>query len=72
MTDDNKQPRTAADRQREYKERQRAAGYKLTAIWVHEASEAEGRQAAIEGKPLKPAKATDPLSWAMGWINAKK
>lgn len=72
MTDESKPPRTAAARQREYKERMRAAGYKLTAIWVHEASEAEGSQAAIEGKPLKPMKAKDPLSWAAGWISAKK
>lgn len=68
MTDQAKHPRSAAARQREYKERQRAAGYKLTAFWIHTETEEEGKQAAREGKPLKPMTSKDPLSWAAGWI----
>lgn len=71
MTDQTKPPRSAATRQRDYKERQRAAGYKLTAVWIHEETEEEGKQAAREGKPLKPMESKDPLSWAAGWISEK-
>ena len=71
MTDETKTPRSAAARQRDYKERQRAAGYKLTALWIHTISEDEGKQAAREGKPLKPMASKDPLSWAAGWISEK-
>jgi len=71
MIDEAKAPRTAAARQRDYKERQRAAGYKLTALWVHTETEEEGKQAAREGKPLKPLESKDPLSWAAGWISEK-
>lgn len=71
MTDEAKPPRSAAARQRDYKERQRAAGYKLTAVWIHEETEQEGKQAARDGKPLKPMASKDPLSWAAGWISEK-
>lgn len=71
MTDEAKPPRSAAARQRDYKERQRAAGFKLTALWIHEETEQEGKQAARDGKPLKPMESKDPLSWAAGWISEK-
>lgn len=71
MTAEVKTPRSAAARQREYKERQRAAGYKLTALWIHTETEEEGKQAARDGKPLKPMDTKDPLSWAAGWISEK-
>ncbi|UZE10536.1 hypothetical protein LOY68_24000 [Pseudomonas sp. B21-053] len=71
MTEQDKAPRSAAARQRDYKERQRAAGYKLTALWIHTGTEEEGRQAARDGKPLKPIGTKDPLSWAAGWISEK-
>ena len=71
MIEEAKAPRTAAARQRDYKERQRAAGYKLTAVWVHTETEEQGKQAAREGKPLKPLESKDPLSWAAGWISEK-
>lgn len=71
MTNDVKTPRSAAARQRSYKERQRAAGYKLAAVWIHADTEEEGKQAARDGKPLKPMESKDPLSWAAGWISEK-
>lgn len=71
MVNEVKSPRSAAVRQREYKERQRAAGYKLTALWIHTEVEEEGRQAARDGRPLKPMASKDPLSWAAGWISEK-
>lgn len=48
MTEEQKQPRSAVERQRLYKERQREAGFRLTALWIHEETEQEGRQAATE------------------------
>lgn len=71
MTNEIKIARSAAARQRAYKERQRAAGYKLTAVWLHTEVEEEGRQAARNGKALEPMKSKDPLSWAAGWISEK-
>lgn len=71
MTDERKQPKSAADRQRLYKERQREAGFRLTALWIHEETEQEGRQAARDDKPLKPQGSKDPISWAIGWLNEK-
>lgn len=71
MSDKTKAPRSAAARQRDYKERQRAAGFRLTAMWVHTETEEEGKQAARNGKPLKPMESKDPLSWAAGWISEK-
>lgn len=69
MTDKPESPNTI--RQRAFKERQRAAGYKLTALWIHTETEEEGKQAARDGKPLKPMASKDPLSWAAGWIAEK-
>lgn len=71
MTSEAKPPRSAAARQRDYKERQRAAGYKLTAVWIHEETEKEGIRAAQAGQPLEPMESKDPLSWAAGWISEK-
>ena len=71
MTDGVKSPRSAAARQRDYKERQRAAGYKLTAVWIHEETAKEGIRAARAGQPLEPMESKDPLSWAAGWISEK-
>lgn len=71
MSDETKAPRSAAARQRDYKERQRAAGYRLTALWIHGEAEEEGKQAARDGRPLQPMGTKDPLSWAAGWISEK-
>ena len=71
MKDEAKSPRSAAARQRDYKERQRAAGYKLTAVWIHEETANEGIWAARAGQPLEPMESKDPLSWAAGWISEK-
>jgi hypothetical protein len=62
MTGEVKPPCSAAASQRDYKERQRAAEYKLTALWIHTETEEEGKQAARDGKPLKPMESKDPLS----------
>ncbi|MFO2465866.1 hypothetical protein OOJ96_21085 [Pseudomonas sp. 15FMM2] len=69
--DESKRPLSAADRQRIYKERQRELGFRQTTVWVHTETEEEGKQAARDGKPLKPMGTKDPLSWAAGWINEK-
>lgn len=69
--DESKRPLSAADRQRIYKERQRELGFKQTTVWVHTETEEEGKQAAREGKPLKPMASKDPWSWAAGWIAEK-
>ncbi|WP_432217485.1 hypothetical protein ACREYJ_21100 [Pseudomonas kribbensis] len=66
-----KQPLSAADRQRLFKERQREAGFRHTSVWIHSETEEDGRQAARDGKPLKPMGTKDPLSWAAGWISEK-
>ena len=58
-----------AARQRAFKDRQREAGYRNTTIWIHTATEEEGKQAARDGKPLEPMESKDPLSWAAGWIS---
>nr|WP_246500212.1 hypothetical protein [Pseudomonas cyclaminis] len=71
MSDKTKVPRSAAARQRDYKERQRSAGFRLTALWIHTETEEEGKQAARDGKPLKPIGTKDPMSWAAGWISEK-
>ena len=73
MTDreQDKKPLTTADRQRLYKERQREAGFRQTTVWIHDETEEEGKQAARDGKPLKPMASKDPLSWAAGWIAEK-
>ncbi|CAI8866270.1 hypothetical protein [Pseudomonas chlororaphis] len=73
MTDQNKQkqPLSAAERQRLFKGRQREAGFRHTTVWIHTETEEEGRQAARDGKPLKPMTSKDPLSWAAGWISEK-
>ncbi len=60
-----------AARQRAFKERQREAGYRNATVWIHTATEQEGRQAARDGKPLKPQGGKDPVSLAMGWLNEK-
>lgn len=70
MTDDKK-TKTTTERQREFRERQREAGFKQQTLWIHTETEEEGKQAAREGKPLKPMASKDPLSWAAGWIAEK-
>ncbi|AMB86668.1 hypothetical protein AWM79_15690 [Pseudomonas agarici] len=58
-------------RQRAFKERQREAGFKQHTLWIHTETEEAGKQAARDGKPLKPMESKDPLSWASGWIAEK-
>lgn len=69
VIDGGRSKRTGADRQRDFAERQKAAGYKRTTVWIHADTEEEGKQAARDGKPLKPMASKDPLSWAAGWIS---
>lgn len=64
-------PKTSTERQKEYKARKLADGFKHTSIWIHTETEQEGRQAALDGKPLKPQGSKDPISWAIGWLNEK-
>lgn len=73
MIEDGKpaKPKTSNERQKDLKARRVAEGYKHTTIWVHTETEEEGKQAAREGKPLKPMESKDPLSWAAGWIAEK-
>ncbi|UVM17539.1 hypothetical protein LOY42_04300 [Pseudomonas sp. B21-023] len=70
MTNDKK-PKTNAARQREFRERQREQGFKQQTMWIHSETEQEGRQAALDGKPLKPLGSKDPISWAIGWLSEK-
>lgn len=70
MTDEPK-PKSNTERQQEFRERQRAAGYRQQTLWIHSGTEEEGRQAARDGKALKPMESKDPLSWAAGWISEK-
>jgi len=69
MTDRKSEANAA--RQRAYKDRQREAGYRNAQVWIHTETEQEGRQAALDGKPLKPQGSKDPISWAIGWLNEK-
>ena len=68
---DRKAIKSTTERQREYRERQREAGFKQQTLWIHTETEEEGKQAARDGKPLKPMESKDPLSWAAGWISEK-
>ncbi|MGU9820047.1 hypothetical protein [Pseudomonas sp. LF090] len=68
---DRKAIKSTTERQREYRERQRVAGFKQQTLWIHTETEEEGKQAARDGKPLKPMESKDPLSWAAGWISEK-
>jgi hypothetical protein len=72
MTEESKPaPKTSNERQKDLKARRIAEGYKHTTVWIHTETEEEGKQAAREGKPLKPMASKDPLSWAAGWIAEK-
>ncbi|MEE4813467.1 hypothetical protein V2K35_06250 [Pseudomonas alliivorans] len=66
---DNPKQADALRRQRIYRERQRADGFKQNTLWIHIESEIEGRMAAREGKPFLPFLSRDPLSWTIGWMN---
>lgn len=66
---DGKKTKSTTERQREFRERQREAGFKQQTLWIHTETEEEGKQAARDGKPLKPMASKDPLSWAAGWIS---
>ena len=68
---DEKIIKSSTERQRQFRERQRELGFKQTTLWIHTETEEEGRQAARDGKPLKPMGTKDPLSWAAGWISEK-
>ncbi|MBD8186337.1 hypothetical protein [Pseudomonas viridiflava] len=68
MSEQEKKREAALIRQRYYRERQRAEGFKQNTIWIHSQAEVEGRMAAREGKPLLPMRSHDPVSWAVGWI----
>ena len=68
---DEKSTKSTAERQREFRERQRELGFKQTTVWIHTEAAKEGIRAAREGKPLEPMGSIDPLSWAAGWISEK-
>jgi hypothetical protein len=68
---DPPKPKTSNERQKELKARRVADGFKHTSIWIHTETQEEGKQAARDGKPLKPMESKDPLSWAAGWIAEK-
>ncbi|MGL6245462.1 hypothetical protein [Pseudomonas sp.] len=74
MSQDDKpmQPKTSNERQKDLKARRVADGFKHTTVWIHTETEEEGKQAARDGKPLKPMASKDPLSWAAGWIKEKE
>ncbi|MDI1330523.1 hypothetical protein [Pseudomonas sp.] len=65
------QPKTSNERQKDLKARRVADGFKHTTVWIHTETEAEGKQAARDGQPLKPMESRDPLSWAAEWISEK-
>ncbi|WP_439878086.1 hypothetical protein [Pseudomonas prosekii] len=65
------QPKTSNERQKDLKARRVADGFKHTTVWIHTETEEEGKQAARDGKPLKPMASKEPLSWAAGWISEK-
>lgn len=70
MTDEKK-PKGLAERQRQFRERQRDLGFAQRTVWVHKEAEAQGRQAALDGLPCEPMSTRHPLSWTMGWIDEK-
>ncbi|WP_080268681.1 hypothetical protein [Pseudomonas avellanae] len=69
MLDESEKSSNAVIRQRIYRERQRAEGFKQNTVWINIEAEMQGRMAAREGKPLLPMQSTHPASWAFGWIN---
>ncbi|KPX88871.1 Uncharacterized protein ALO64_01054 [Pseudomonas meliae] len=71
MSEQEKKRQEALVRQRYYRERQRAEGFKQSTIWIHGEAETQGRLAAREGKPLLPMQSHDPVSWAVGWVAEK-
>ncbi|RMP08026.1 hypothetical protein ALP98_100220 [Pseudomonas viridiflava] len=71
MSEQERKRQEALVRQRYYRERQRAEGFKQSTIWIHGEAETQGRLAAREGKPLLPMQSHDPVSWAVGWVAEK-
>ncbi|CAI8937347.1 DUF2934 domain-containing protein [Pseudomonas chlororaphis] len=70
MTDEKK-PKGLAERQRQFRERQRELGFVQRTVWIHKEAEEQGRKAALDGRPCEPMSTRHPLSWAMGWIDEK-
>lgn len=68
MTEDKK-PKGLAERQRQFRERQREAGFIQKTLWIHADAENAGRRAAANGEPCHPMGAGHPLSWVVGWIS---
>jgi len=68
MTEDNR-PKGLAERQRQFRERQRAAGFTQRTLWIHADSEEAGRRAAASGDPCNPLEHSHPESWAIGWVD---
>lgn len=68
MTDEKK-PKGLAERQRQFRERQREAGFIQKTLWIHTGAEDAGRRAAANGEPCYPMGTRHPLSWAAGWIS---
>lgn len=71
MPENHENYNDAASRQRIYRERQRADGFKQNTLWIHIEAERDGRIAAREGKPLVPMQSIHPASWAIGWITER-
>uniref|UniRef100_UPI0030D9D218 hypothetical protein n=1 Tax=Pseudomonas sp. EA_65y_Pfl2_P74 TaxID=3088694 RepID=UPI0030D9D218 len=70
MTEEKK-PKGLAERQREFRVRQREAGFVQRTLWIHKEAEEQGRIAALDGQPCEPMNTRHPLSWAMGWVDEK-
>ncbi len=65
--------KTSAQRQAEFRARQRATGKKERIVWVHEADWQAGFDAGLAGKPSFPVPAGwDELSWLSGYIEGKQ
>ena len=65
-----RKPSSAAERQRAFKERMRATGFKQVALWIHQTDFEAGAIAAKSGKnPLSPPDCISVESWQSGYMN---
>ena len=63
-------PVSATERQRAFKERMRAAGFKQIALWIHQTDFEAGAKAAKSGQdPLSPPDCFSVESWQSGYMN---
>ena len=63
-------PTATAERQRAFKQRMRATGFKQVALWVHQKDFEAGAMAAKSGQdPLSPPDCISVESWQSGYMN---